>query len=201
MLGFALGEGAGGFIEDEDFCAGADGGGDLDHLFLGGGEVSHGLRDVEVHADGGEGGLSAAFGFAGGEQDAGGFGVMAEDEVFGDGEIGAEGEFLVDHADAEGGGVGGGMDFDRVAIDEDGAGVGAVDAGEGFSECRFASAVFPHECVALAFVDSEGNSREGDDPTEGFGDGLKFDEVGHGSTRERIGDATVRERVYALSKR
>ena len=34
LLGFAFGEGAGGFVEDQDVGARADGGGDLDHLFL-----------------------------------------------------------------------------------------------------------------------------------------------------------------------
>ncbi len=123
VFGIRLGEGTGGLVEDEDSRAGADGGGDLHELLLGSGEGAHGLADVEIHTDVGEQFRGAFFHFRAVDEEAESAGVATHAEVFGDGEVGAEGELLVNHSDAGGAGVGGGAEGFGLAVDEDLAGV------------------------------------------------------------------------------
>ena len=76
--------------------------------------------------------------------------VSAENGVFGDGEGGDQHEVLVDHADAEGDGVGGGGDADGAVVEEDLAGVHLVEAVEDLHEGGFAGAVFAEQGVDFA---------------------------------------------------
>src|SRR5687768_258828 len=64
------------------------------------------------------------------------FGEFTQAKIFSDGEIRAEGEFLVNHGDAEaarGQGVGGTND---LAVEKDGAGIRSVNTRQDFAEGR-----------------------------------------------------------------
>ena len=170
-LGLGQGERAGRFVHDDDAGAGADGAGDLDHLLLAGGELGHGSVDVDAGADFSEHGVSAAAHF-GAVEEAEARGQAAQAEVLGHGEVGAEAEFLVDHADAGADGVERSGEVDRLAVEVDEAGVGLVDAGGDFAEGGLAGAVFTDQGVAVAGGDVETDGLEGVDAGEGLGDGF-----------------------------
>ncbi len=69
------------------------------------------------------------------------------------------------------------------AVDENCAGIGAMDAGEDFSAGGFARPVFAHESVAFAAGDGEGNAVERRDASESFGDGAEFNHLNRAKTR------------------
>ncbi len=180
-----LREGGGGLIEDEDAAADGEGAGDLDDLLGGGREAGDGAGEVEVAvAEGGEGVGGAAFHFAPVEEAEGG-GLHAEEDVFEDGEVRCEGEFLVDHGDAATAAVEGVARGVGLTIEEHGAGVWGVGAGEGFHEGGFAGAVLADEGVDLAGHDGEGDAVEGEGGAEALFDVAHFKardggRLGHG---------------------
>jgi len=119
MLTLVRGEGAGGFIHHDDLRVGADGGGDLDDLLLTGGETADGEIDIDViRLDGVQHG-AGEFAHLRLVDDAELLGHFAEAEIFRDGEVRAEGEFLVNHRDAKLAGSEwlGGMD--RLVVQQD----------------------------------------------------------------------------------
>jgi len=168
VFGIGLGEGAGRLVKDENAGAGSDGPGDLHQLLVGGGKGAHVLSHVEASADVGQKLLGASFHFAAVDQKAESAGVISHAEVFGDGKIGAEGQFLVDHADPRGAGVGGRGEMALGAFDGDDAGVGAVDAGEEFSAGGFTRSVFADEAVAFAGGDGKGDCVQRGDAGKSF---------------------------------
>ena len=103
---FALGnrQRAGRLIHDDDAGVHADSGGDLHELLLAGAQLADGPIHVEVGFNFAEHGAGAgAHGTA--IQPAGARRQGAEAQVFGDGEVGTERQFLMHHCDAEPAGV------------------------------------------------------------------------------------------------
>ena len=179
MFAFADGKGTSGFVHHDDFGADSEGGGDLGHLFLGGGEEFHVGLDVEGGLDFVEH-LAGAIVHGGTIDDAELAGEFAEAKVFGDGEVWAEGQFLVNHGDAEaagGEGIGG---VNKLAVEDDLAGISGVNAGEDFAEGAFACAIFTHQGVTLTLFNLHGNVVEGEDAWEPLRNVSKFEER-HGS--------------------
>ena len=188
VFAFPNGERAGWFVHDDDFGADTERGGDLRHLFLAGGEVLHLRIDVERGFDLFEhaAGALAHGGVIDRGQEAWEF---AKAEIFGDGEVRAESEFLVNHGDAEAAGgewIGGMNEF---AVEENFAGVGGVNAGQNFAQGAFAGAVLADEGVAMAALDGEGDSVQGEDAGEAFGYGFKFEH--HADWGSGIGDLRI----------
>ena len=81
--------------------------------------------------------------------------LAAEEHVLDDVEVVAQREVLVDDLDAERRGVLGAVDRDRLALEEELPGVGAVDAGDRLDQRRLAGAVVTDEGGDLARVDLE----------------------------------------------
>ena len=176
---FAEGEGTGRFVHDDDARAGADGRGDLDKLLAAGREGAEEGGGVEIGADFGEEGAGAGVEGAAVDPAEAVAREVAEAEVFGDGEVGAEGEFLVHHRDAEGasGARRGGADY--FPVEEEVAGVRLVNAGEDFTEGAFARAVFADEGVARAAFNGDADAVQREDAGEASGDVAELEE-GHG---------------------
>ncbi len=144
-LGFVTGEGGSGFIEHQD--GGVEGHclGDLDDLLLCYAETGGFLVDVEIDAHFCEDFAGAATGGGPVEHEGGDAGFLrdsAEKDVFGDGQFGDDAEFLVDGGDAVAEGVGGGIEFDGLAVHGDLAVSGLDRSGEDFDESAFAGSVF-----------------------------------------------------------
>ncbi len=86
-----------------------------------------------------------------------------------------EGEFLINHGDAEAAAVewiAGGVGF---AIEKHLAGVGCVGTGEGFHKGRFAGAVLADEGVDFAWHDGERDAIQRKGGAEGFFDVAHFE--------------------------
>ncbi len=146
-------EDGGGLVEDEDAGVAVEELEDFDALLDADGEGA----GEGVGVDG-----KVVLGAEGADAGGGGFeveqrGGCAENGVFGDGEGWDEHEVLVDHADAEGDGVGGGCDADGRVVEEDLAGVHLVEAVEDLHEGGLAGAVFAEEGVDFAGGDGEGD--------------------------------------------
>ena len=100
---------------------------------------------------------------------------------------------LVDHAEAQGVGVGRALDGHFAAVDDEAALVGSVVAEQTFHQCRLAGAVFAEETVYGAGGDLEGDAGEGMEAAEVLADvdGLDADGVGsggfgHGRPRKEV---------------
>ena len=81
--------------------------------------------------------------------------LAPEKDVGGDVEIVEHVEFLVNEGDAEADGVVDVLDFDRLTVNFDFAGVGLVDAAEDFHQGGFAGAVFANERDDFAARDAK----------------------------------------------
>ena len=77
---------------------------------------------------------------------------------------------LVDHADAEGKRVAGGLYGRECAVHVDLAAVGVIDPGDHVHEGGFAAAVFAEHGQNLAAPDGHGHIAIGDHGSKGFGD-------------------------------
>jgi len=175
-----LTETAGGLVEDENAAAEGEGARDFDELLFGDAEAAggDGERDVGA-AEIGEG--------AGGEiargaeiEERAAVGLGAEDDVFGDAEVGRDGEFLVNGDDAGAAGVEGIARGERSAVELERAGVGRVNAGEDFHEGGFAGAVFADERVDLTGGNVEVDAGKGGGGAEAFVDLGEAQARGHG---------------------
>jgi hypothetical protein len=81
--------------------------------------------------------------------------LVSQEQVRDHVEVVGEGEILVDGRDPEAGGVARGGDRDRLAVEEELARVGVVDAGDRLHERRFAGAVVADERHHLARAHGE----------------------------------------------
>lgn len=186
----ASGEATGGFIEDEDTAAGGECAADFDELLGGDREFGDGLVGLDI------GVLELAEGLGGAGADfvlvdpapAGGF--DAEEEVFFDCEVWGEGEFLVDHGDAELACLEGVLGLVGLAVEAHGAFIGGMGTGEHLHEGAFAGAIFADEGEDLPCPDGEVYAAECGCGTEAFNDPLHFEQgcgvwrVGHPHGRE-----------------
>ena len=102
-------------------------------------------------------------------------GLAPEQHVLGDGEVREQVDLLVDRADA--GRLRGRRRAELVllAVDQHGAGVDRVDAGQRLDQRRLAGAVLAHQRVHLAGVEPERDLVEGADAAEGDGDVAHLD--------------------------
>lgn len=123
------------------------------------------MADVEIDAHFGEDLAGAAARGRPVEHDGDEAGFMrdsAEEDVFGDGQFGDDAEFLIDGGDAVAEGVGGGIEFDGLAVDGDLAVGGLNGSGEDFYEGAFAGAIFSKECGDFAGVEAQGDVVQGE---------------------------------------
>ena len=100
---------------------------------------------------------------------------QAEDDVFGHRVRLHQGKVLLDHGDAQLHGVLGGMDGLLLAVDQDLAFVGAVEAVEHLHDGALARAVFAQQRQDLALADLHGDVLVGDDLGEVLADISEFD--------------------------
>jgi len=156
-LGFALGEGGGGFVEDEDFGVRTDGLGDLDDLLFRHAEGGDEAGGVDVGAGAFEqiAGLARALFPIDAAEEAGR--LEREGDVFGDGEVREERGLLIDGGDAESARDGRGVVRDGLAEDGERAGIGGDGAGHDLDEGGFAGPVFADERVDFARAEFEGD--------------------------------------------
>ena len=152
-LGFSVGENRGGLVENENLCTADQNLDDLDLLLLG-----HRQRvDAAVGIDGETeiGGLP----FDGGADVAYSGAIMGaaigEQDIFGDCEWHHQLEMLVHHADAQTARLGRAAQRYGVAVDQDAAGLGRVEAGGHVHQRRFARTVLAEEGVYLPGVAAE----------------------------------------------
>ncbi len=181
LLGLAAGQGGGRLVHHQDAGALVDGAGDLHHLLFGDRQVAHQSARAEGGAEAAQD--VAAAGIHGGAVDhktAARF--AAEIDVFGDGQVRRERQFLVDDGDAVGLGRKRAVDLHGLAVDLDlGAGIGDVGAGEDLHQRGFAGAVLTHQRMDLAGVDGKLDVAQRLHAGEGLGDVL------HAQYRRGIG--------------
>ena len=177
MLAFVRGERTGRFVHDDDPRAGADRGGNLNNLFLASRELANRLVNVEVSLDFAQHG-AGALAHLRAVHPASAAGQVAEAEILGDGEVWTEGEFLMDHGDAELAGHERVGRMNPPSVELDFAFVRGVNAGENLSERAFARAVFADERMATALFDGEAYTIERHHAGEAFGNILE-EEKGH----------------------
>ena len=96
--------------------------------------------------------------------------LAVEEEVLPDGEVLDEGEVLVDGLDSGLAGVLGGGQLQLGAVEDDGAGVGVVDAADAADEGGLAGAVVADQRGDLSAAQRERDVLEGLDAAEGEGD-------------------------------
>jgi hypothetical protein len=97
--------------------------------------------------------------------------LFAEKHVLGDGEVGCEGKFLIDHRNAAAPASLRAADLQWLAVDADlSTGVGVVGAGENFHQRRFAGAVLPHQGVDLTRIGGQRNIGQRLHRAEGLAD-------------------------------
>ena len=114
------------------------------------------------------------------EESGGPFGLHAEEDVFGHGEIVGEDLLLKDHADAGLAGVVRAADLERVAGEADLARIHGVDAVENFHQRGFARAVFTDKRVDFVRPELQTDSGENAVPPERLGDaGHREKRFGH----------------------
>src|SRR5205823_254200 len=102
--------------------------------------------------------------------------MPAEVDVLGDGESADQFEVLMDHADAGRDRVARRGEVDGIAVDDDLAGIGTVDAGEDVHQRRLAGAVLTEERVDLAGPDLEVDPGIRQNAGEGLGDAFEENE-------------------------
>ncbi len=181
-VGIDRGEGV---VEDEDARVADDGSGDGGALFLAAGESDSALANHGLEAAGELEDLVSDVGDGGGLFDLLGGGVRgAEGDVVADG-VGEEEGLLRDEADVSAEGLEG-EGADGAVVDEDGAGVGVLEAGDEVDEGGFAGAGGAYDGEAAAGGDAEVDVVE-DGGTVGVGEGqvAEFDFAGEGWSNNR----------------
>ena len=98
------------------------------------------------------------------------FRFQAQHDVFGNGKRFHQFEMLMDHTDAAGRRVGGGMEADRFSVYQDLALVRLIDAEQDAHQRGFPGAVFSQQRVDLSLADPDGDVVVGNDPRKALGD-------------------------------
>src|SRR5262249_12841164 len=109
-----------------------------------------------------------------------------ETKVFGDGEVWAKGELLVDHGDAQPAGSQRRGGMDGLAVEKDLAFVSHIDAGEDFAERAFAGAILADQRVATTARDIEADAVQGQHARETLGDAAKGDKAHSRKRTQRV---------------
>ena len=85
--------------------------------------------------------------------------LVADEDVLGDVQVGEEQRLLVDRRDAEALRLGGAADGHRLAVEQDLAAVGLVDAGDDLDQRRLAGAVLAEQRMDLARIERRARRR------------------------------------------
>ena len=167
---FLLGEGGRGLVHDDEFRVAHECAADGDELFVGDGEVADEFVEVDMEANFGDG-FAGDFAHARAvDEAASGGDFAAERDVLHDGEVGEDGEVLVDdaHACVDGGGR---RQARKVAApDRDRPVFGGVHARNDLDERGFARPVFSGQAVDFSGRDVEVDVDQGSHACEGFAD-------------------------------
>ena len=165
-----LRQGGGGLVHDDEPGVAYERAADGDQLLVGDGEVADRLVQVDGEADLGDGFRGDPAHARAVDQGASGGNLAAERDILHDGEVGEDGEVLVDDAHADGDGVCGRQV--RVFASRDGhaSGIRGVDAGDDLDEGGFARPVFAGQAVDFSGRDLEVDVDQGSHAGEGFAD-------------------------------
>src|SRR5262249_42861714 len=98
------------------------------------------------------------------------------EDVLGYVEVGEERGLLMDHGETEALRLGGIVQYDRRAIEQNCAGVGRVDPGQNLDQGALARAILAGERMHLAGIEREGDAVEDFDVAEAFGDVAQLDQ-------------------------
>ncbi len=159
---------------------------DLDALLLADGDVLDACVGIDREVEALRQVADAAVRGAVVEEDPGRIGLGAEHDVLGDRHHRDEHEVLVDHPDPVLDRILRGVHRDRLALDEDLALVGLVDAVDDVHERRLAGAVLTEERVHLAAAKIEVDSIVRDDPRKALRDAAQFQDGRGGDHRARF---------------
>ena len=99
---------------------------------------------------------------------------MAQEDILRDAQVGGQVEFLIDRRDAQGLGILGAPDFNRLPIEEDLALVLGIGAGQDLDQGRLAGPVLAQQGMHLTFPDGEIHPFQRLDTGEGFANALHF---------------------------
>mmetsp|Transcript_6590 Transcript_6590/g.27250 ORF Transcript_6590/g.27250 Transcript_6590/m.27250 type:complete len:361 (-) Transcript_6590:4200-5282(-) len=174
LVGLLRRQHRGRFVEDQDPGAAVQGLQDLQPLQLAHRQVGH--DGVKGHLQPGLGHQRLELGAhpgLGGRQEETAFG--AEHDVFQAAQRVDQHEVLVHHANAQGDGLLGVGDLDRLTVDLEGSGIGVVVAVEDGHQRALAGAVFADETMHAAGRDVETDVAVGLDGAKALGNALKAD--------------------------
>ena len=172
LLRLAGGEGGSGLVHDEELGLRGEGLQDLAHLPLGHAHGGHHLVGAEEEAVAVDERLhlAAHLLFVG---EAPLHNLVAQEDVFRDGQLRHQAELLIDDGDARLGCVVPVVDDDVLPVDVDLPVVLGVDAGDDFDDGAFPRAVLAHEGVDLSLADLQVDVFQHLDAVEGFADVLR----------------------------
>lgn len=174
-LDLAALQGAGGLVHDDDVGLDGDGAGQGDHLLDAEAEGLEVGGDVDVESEAVKHLLGLAVHGAGVDEAQLGARLAAEVHVAGDRQLRDEIHLLVDRRDSGVLGVGGSVEAGGFAVEEDGSGLGLVDAGEHLDEGGLPGAVLSDEGVDRAGPDGEAHVVQGLDGAEAPGDVVRLE--------------------------
>ena len=171
LVGLLGGEDGGGLVQNQDVGPPVEDLDDFHRLLLGNGHVVNLLAGVDVEA------VSLADvpdPFPGGPDVQPARLLQAQDDVLRGGEHVHQLVVLVDHADAAREGVFGGADGDGLAVDQNLALVGEVDAGEHVHQRGFSAAVLTQQGENFPPVQLQVDAVVGHHLAEALGDAFEF---------------------------
>ena len=183
LLAFPLGKGRRGLVHNYDFRIGGNRLGYLYDLLLGNAQAAHFRLGVDVGTQAAqklrrrlvhvlpvdEAQLVALH--------------VTDEDVLRHGQLGIGGAVLIDGGDPAGSGIAGAAEEDLLSLDEYPALVRHVHTGDDLDQRGFSGAVFPHQCVNLAFSQLKLHIVQGRNTGESLGDVFQFqDNVVHRRT-------------------
>ena len=174
LVGLLRGEDGRGLVEDQHLRLAGQGLDDLDALLGADGQVLDQRIGIQVESEARRHLLHGLARFRRVDEAGPAHRLESEGDGFGDREDGDEHEVLVDHADPRGHRVPRPVEAHGLAVDEDLALVGLVEAVQDVHESRLARAVLAEERVDVAFFNSEVDVVVRDEGAEPFGDPLEF---------------------------
>ena len=167
-MGFAGGEGGGGFIHHQNAAVAVQRASNFHLLLFGDGELHHQIGGAKLRAEAVNhrlrlGGHLLALDQPAARQ------LAAEEDIFGYGQIGRELHLLVNQRDACGQRILRPFNVKRLAVDQDLAAGGGIGARKDFHQRAFACAVFTHQRVDLTGKDRQIHTLERVETAKRFG--------------------------------